>query len=193
MRMRRGRAGARQLSARESRAIVISGTSLSVSRASARSRAPPRLNDWERSADSMNRAGTGNQPAGRVTHRLSRRLPTAQPLLQRSLGRSVDDRQLKTCRKQPRPVKRRLKIKKTVKAAENSTGKMIRVPKGRFELPRANAHYALNVARLPVPPLRHGGAEGTRTPDLNTASVALSQLSYSPIHGPLSRTDQQLL
>ncbi len=28
------------------------------------------------------------------------------------------------------------------------------VPKGRFELPRAKAHYALNVARLPVPPLR---------------------------------------
>ncbi len=25
-----------------------------------------------------------------------------------------------------------------------------------------------------------GGAEGARTPDLNTASVALSQLSYSP-------------
>src|SRR5437870_2356594 len=55
-----------------------------------------------------------------------------------------------------------------------------RVPKGRFELPRANAHYALNVARLPIPPLRLGGAEGTRTPDLNTASVALSRLSYSP-------------
>ena len=29
-----------------------------------------------------------------------------------------------------------------------------RVPKGRFELPRASAHYALNVARLPIPPLR---------------------------------------
>ncbi len=28
-----------------------------------------------------------------------------------------------------------------------------------------------------------GGAEGTRTPYLNTASVALSQLSYSPIFG----------
>jgi hypothetical protein len=26
-----------------------------------------------------------------------------------------------------------------------------------------------------------GGAEGARTPDLNTASVALSQLSYSPM------------
>src|SRR5579883_1178356 len=31
------------------------------------------------------------------------------------------------------------------------------VPKGRFELPRASAHYALNVARLPVPPLRPAG------------------------------------
>ena len=28
------------------------------------------------------------------------------------------------------------------------------VPKGRLELPRGNPHYALNVARLPVPPLR---------------------------------------
>ena len=26
-----------------------------------------------------------------------------------------------------------------------------------------------------------GGAEGNRTPDLNTASVALSQLSYGPL------------
>ena len=33
------------------------------------------------------------------------------------------------------------------------------VPKGRFELPRAFAHYALNVARLPVPPLRRGACE----------------------------------
>ncbi len=29
------------------------------------------------------------------------------------------------------------------------------VPKGRLELPRANAHMTLNHARLPVPPLRH--------------------------------------
>jgi hypothetical protein len=28
--------------------------------------------------------------------------------------------------------------------------------------------------------LKNGGAEGARTPDLNTASVALSQLSYGP-------------
>lgn len=29
------------------------------------------------------------------------------------------------------------------------------VPRGRFELPRGYPHYALNVARLPVPPHRH--------------------------------------
>ena len=28
-----------------------------------------------------------------------------------------------------------------------------------------------------------GGAEGNRTPDLDNANVALSQLSYSPIEG----------
>src|SRR5215218_4956290 len=45
------------------------------------------------------------------------------------------------------------------------------VPKGRFELPRGYPHYALNVARLPVPPLRlvvrppFGGR--SRPPDLN--------------------------
>ncbi len=32
---------------------------------------------------------------------------------------------------------------------------LLLVPKGRFELPRGHPHYALNVARLPVPPLRH--------------------------------------
>src|SRR5215203_4782778 len=45
------------------------------------------------------------------------------------------------------------------------------VPKGRFELPRGYPHYALNVARLPVPPLRlvvrppFGGR--SRPPDSN--------------------------
>ena len=29
------------------------------------------------------------------------------------------------------------------------------VPEGRLELPRAEAHCALNAARLPIPPLRH--------------------------------------
>ena len=45
------------------------------------------------------------------------------------------------------------------------------VPKGRFELPRPYRHYALNVARLPIPPLRHGlvvGDEGFEPP---TSSV----------------------
>ncbi|MEA2593574.1 MAG: hypothetical protein QOF01_43, partial [Thermomicrobiales bacterium] len=36
------------------------------------------------------------------------------------------------------------------------------VPKGRFELPRVYTHYALNVARLPVPPLRRGAPDGVR-------------------------------
>ena len=32
------------------------------------------------------------------------------------------------------------------------------VPKAGLEPARAYAHYALNVARLPIPPLRHGFA-----------------------------------
>src|SRR5665811_469136 len=35
----------------------------------------------------------------------------------------------------------------------------------------------------------YGGAEGARTPDLNTASVALSQLSYSPVISMTSFAD----
>ena len=31
------------------------------------------------------------------------------------------------------------------------------MPKVGFEPTRANAHYALNVARLPIPPLRRAG------------------------------------
>ena len=31
---------------------------------------------------------------------------------------------------------------------------IVMVPKGGLEPPRGNPHYALNVARLPVPPLR---------------------------------------
>lgn len=34
------------------------------------------------------------------------------------------------------------------------------MPKGGFEPPRAYAHCALNAARLPVPPLRHGTSIG---------------------------------
>src|SRR5689334_14575405 len=37
---------------------------------------------------------------------------------------------------------------------DSCTNRGLRVPKGGFEPPRAFAHYALNVARLPVPPLR---------------------------------------
>ncbi len=33
---------------------------------------------------------------------------------------------------------------------------------------------------------KFGGAEGNRTPDLNVANVALSQLSYGPIEGMVS-------
>ena len=48
-----------------------------------------------------------------------------------------------------------------------------------------------------ISPLRPGGAEGIRTPYLNTASVALYQLSYSPegrrrAHGR-DRTDDLIL
>ena len=36
------------------------------------------------------------------------------------------------------------------------------VPKVGVEPTRANAHYALNVARLPIPPLRHADDIVTR-------------------------------
>ena len=61
------------------------------------------------------------------------------------------------------------------------------VPKGRFELPRGYPHYALNVARLPVPPLRQvddvpagcgtGADLRTRTGDLLFTKQLLYQLS----------------
>src|SRR5439155_3096471 len=38
---------------------------------------------------------------------------------------------------------------------------------------------------------RAGGAEGARTPDLDTASVALSQLSYSPTNRTVMVSDSQ--
>jgi hypothetical protein len=47
------------------------------------------------------------------------------------------------------------------------------VPKGRFELPRGYPHYALNVARLPIPPLRRvalateSDRDRSRPPDSN--------------------------
>ena len=49
-------------------------------------------------------------------------------------------------------------------------------------IPGRNAEeMALNGSVLST--VQNGGAEGTRTPDLNTASVALSRLSYSPTVG----------
>jgi hypothetical protein len=36
------------------------------------------------------------------------------------------------------------------------------VPKGRLELPRPYGHYALNVARLPIPPLRRVALSSAR-------------------------------
>jgi hypothetical protein len=37
--------------------------------------------------------------------------------------------------------------------------------------------------------LGSGGGGGTRTPDLYSAIVALSQLSYAPVRGPIEYTD----
>ena len=53
------------------------------------------------------------------------------------------------------------------------------VPKGRFELPRGHPHYALNVARLPVPPLRLGGS----FPDgrYNTPAVEICQITLTAV------------
>ena len=58
------------------------------------------------------------------------------------------------------------------------------VPRGRFELPRGYPHYALNVARLPVPPHRPvvpasllGADLRTRTADLLFTKQLLYQLS----------------
>ncbi len=65
-------------------------------------------------------------------------------------------------------------------------GRIDPVPKGRFELPRPYGHYALNVARLPVPPLRRasnrarpppGADRRTRTGDLLFTKQLLYQLS----------------
>jgi hypothetical protein len=40
---------------------------------------------------------------------------------------------------------------------------------------------------LAAKPLKNGGAEGSRTPDLRNAIAALSQLSYGPEAPSLSR------
>ena len=44
----------------------------------------------------------------------------------------------------------------------------------------ASTYSLVPSSMFQVPEERTGGAEGDRTPDLHTASVALSQLSYSP-------------
>ena len=55
-----------------------------------------------------------------------------------------------------------------------------------FDLPRhitlgAGLATRLTAAKVPAPrPAKAGGAEGNRTPDLDIANVALSQLSYGP-------------
>jgi hypothetical protein len=46
------------------------------------------------------------------------------------------------------------------------------VPKGGLEPPREYSHYALNVARLPIPPLRRGGFEYTDVGRRATTSLA---------------------
>jgi hypothetical protein len=64
-----------------------------------------------------------------------------------------------------------------------TTRRITLVPKGRFELPRGYPHYALNVARLPIPPLRPapladcGADRGTRTRDLLFTKQLLYRLS----------------
>ena len=60
---------------------------------------------------------------------------------------------------------RRSRAAVAVAGAASGAGRTV-VPKGRFELPRAFAHYALNVARLPVPPLRPIRLGASRGPPL---------------------------
>ena len=72
------------------------------------------------------------------------------------------------------------------------------VPKGRFELPRPYGHYALNVARLPVPPLRRAfdlaiASGRSRPPDSNrrpavyeTAALPTELGRHVPLRSPQS-------
>ncbi len=57
-----------------------------------------------------------------------------------------------------RLVAREFRVDRAYCALRAMPRSVARVPKGRFELPRAIAHYALNVARLPIPPLRRGAS-----------------------------------
>jgi hypothetical protein len=72
------------------------------------------------------------------------------------------------------------------------------VPKGGFEPPRAYAHCALNAARLPIPPLRHGHHSKGKVPRLSTGKwrTAAPNASYSrPVVGdsPASAESSQRL
>lgn len=53
--------------------------------------------------------------------------------------------------------------KKSLAAKDHQTIIFLKVPKKRLELSRACAHYTLNVARLPIPPL------GLKHPSKNSA------------------------
>jgi hypothetical protein len=55
------------------------------------------------------------------------------------------------------------------------------VPKGRLELPQAFAHYALNVARLPIPPLRHAGMLARGSPSILEAPKRCQAVPSSSI------------
>ena len=49
--------------------------------------------------------------------------------------------------------------------------------------------YNMLVVVLPLIPIKIGGAKRDRTADLNTASVALSQLSYGPSEQDANSTE----
>lgn len=58
------------------------------------------------------------------------------------------------------------------------------VPKGRLELPRALAHYALNVARLPIPPLRHA-IQARGSPSILKAWKTCQAAANSSMRAPI--------
>ena len=53
------------------------------------------------------------------------------------------------------------------------------VPKEGFEPSRGNPHYALNVARLPIPPLRPAGCILSQTGDLSTSKRKVEECRVS--------------
>ncbi len=64
------------------------------------------------------------------------------------------------------------------------------VPKVGFEPTRGHPHYALNVARLPVPPLRHGAVSQRDNIILRSARFvkwsAAASMRSAPINEPLT-------